>query len=880
MATMTHRNMIRSTSLQWIVAILAMIFAGAAHAQSFQQIPALSFTKPYAGANPLPQTLMVASTGAAFYFNVSASTNTGGSWLQVSPSGNGCCATPGSITVSVNATASLAVGTYTGKIVIAKYSDTKTSITIPVTLFVADAKSVFFDNMPGQVSFSLQTGGNTPPSQPIQIRNGGSGTLDWTLSATTASGGKWLSVSATSGAAPSTVSVGINPSALPNAGKVADTFVGQLTFKAGSDSVTIPVSVVVGDNVFPQVNAIDFTKPYAGANPLPQTLMVASTGSNFYFDVSAYTANGGDWLQVSPTGNGCCATPETITVSANPTASLAAGRYTGEVVITQYSGHGMAMTVPVTLTVAAIKTAFFDNLPGQLSFSLQTAGNAPPSQPVQIRNGGSGILSWTLSTSTADGGTWLVATPVSGTAPSTVSVGINPAALPNGGQVAGTFVGELVLTTGNDVVTIPVSVVVGATVFEQVNAISFTKPLGGANPLPQTLMVLSTDNNFYFDASAYTAAGGDWLQISSSGNGCCATPESITVSVNPSESLAAGTYTGEIVFTQYSGHGMAMTVPVTLTVAPTNSVFLDNLPGQLSFSLQPGGATPASQGVQIRNGGTGTLTWTISSSTADGGKWITLSSTTAVAPSAVNIGIDKSALPNGGEVAGMYSGQLVFKAGADVVTIPVSVVAEDSVFKQLPVVTFKKSAGGNNPPAQSLAIASTGTNFYFDVAAYAGTGGSWLRASPSGNGCCATPETIKASATPASSLKAGIYTGEIVFTQYSGHGIAMTVPVYLAISATPLIPTVTSVTSSANPSSPGESVTFTATVTPVSGSGLSGNVTFEDGSTTLATVALNKGVASFTTTDLATGKHSITAVYNGSSTFSDGTSSVLVQTVQ
>jgi hypothetical protein len=324
---------------------------------------------------------------------------------------------------------------------------------------------------------------------------------------------------------------------------------------------------------------------------------------------------------------------------------------------------------------------------------------------------------------------------------------------------------------------------------------------------------------------------------------------------------------------------MAMTVPVTLTVASGGS-FFDNLPGQLSFSLQPGGANPASQPVQIRNGGTGALTWNISSSTADGGSWITLSSRTAVAPSAVSVGINKSALPNGGQVAGIFAGELMFQGGTGVVTIPVSVVVGDSVFKQLGVVTFKKSTGGSNPPSQSLAIASTGTNFYFNVAAYTGTGGSWLAASPSGTGCCATPESISASVHPSSSLQSGIYTGQIVFTQYSGHGMAMTVPVYLAIGTSPLIPTITSLKSSADPSSLTEPVTFTATVVPVSGSGLTGTVTFKDGSTTLATVALSNGVASYTTANFTSGKRSITAVYNGNNTYSDGTSPVLVQTVQ
>jgi hypothetical protein len=93
-----------------------------------------------------------------------------------------------------------------------------------------------------------------------------------------------------------------------------------------------------------------------------------------------------------------------------------------------------------------------------------------------------------------------------------------------------------------------------------------------------------------------------------------------------------------------------------------------------------------------------------------------------------------------------------------------------------------------------------------------------------------------------------------------------------------LIATSTSLTSSLNPSTSGQSVTFTATVS--SGSGTpTGTVTFKDGATTLGTVGLSNGQAPFPTSTLSAGSHSITATYNGSSTYSGSTSAVFMQTV-
>ena len=85
--------------------------------------------------------------------------------------------------------------------------------------------------------------------------------------------------------------------------------------------------------------------------------------------------------------------------------------------------------------------------------------------------------------------------------------------------------------------------------------------------------------------------------------------------------------------------------------------------------------------------------------------------------------------------------------------------------------------------------------------------------------------------------------------------------------------------SSANPSVFGQGVTFTITVAPASGSGTpTGAVMLQDGGSTMSTLNLVNGQASFTTSSLAVGSHSITAAYNGDANFS-AASSALSQTV-
>ena len=89
----------------------------------------------------------------------------------------------------------------------------------------------------------------------------------------------------------------------------------------------------------------------------------------------------------------------------------------------------------------------------------------------------------------------------------------------------------------------------------------------------------------------------------------------------------------------------------------------------------------------------------------------------------------------------------------------------------------------------------------------------------------------------------------------------------------------TSVVSSNSASNRGAPVTFTATVTSSATGTPTGTVTFQDAATTLGTGTLSGGTATFTTSGLGTGAHSITAIYGGDANFTGSTSVVLTQTI-
>jgi hypothetical protein len=90
--------------------------------------------------------------------------------------------------------------------------------------------------------------------------------------------------------------------------------------------------------------------------------------------------------------------------------------------------------------------------------------------------------------------------------------------------------------------------------------------------------------------------------------------------------------------------------------------------------------------------------------------------------------------------------------------------------------------------------------------------------------------------------------------------------------------TTTTVTSSANPSSKGQSITFTAIVTTSTGVNSAGTVTFTAGGVTLGKVPLNGNVATVATSVLPVGATVVQAIYNGETDFG-GSLSTITQTV-
>jgi hypothetical protein len=299
----------------------------------------LTFNATAGGAAPPSQALSVgASSRTAFTASVSVQSG-GANWLSISPSGS--LNTNQNLTVSVSPSG-LSAGTYNGTISLRRSGGTQT---IGVSFAVAQAATTITLS-PTSLTFSATAGGPAPGSQTLTVRR--SSADRFTASASTQSGGCWLSISP-SGAL--TTNRTLTVSVIP-AGLAAGSYGGTVSVVSSGGTRTASVTLVVNptsSTVTVTPTSVTFNATAGGAAPASQTLSVSATSAT-NFTANASTQSGGSWLSISPSG--ALTTNRTLTVSAS-LGGLAAGSYSGSIAIV---ANGSTRSVPVTLVVNTVST--------------------------------------------------------------------------------------------------------------------------------------------------------------------------------------------------------------------------------------------------------------------------------------------------------------------------------------------------------------------------------------------------------------------------------------------------------------------------------------------------------------------------------------------
>lgn len=287
------------------------------------------------GAPAVTQSVNIANqSNTAEAFTASASTASGGNWLSLSPS-SGSIASFGASSIGVTADpSSLPPGTYTGTVAISITGGKSYAVSVLATV-TGNQPNIQLSQ--SGLRFLAVTGGAATPPQIITVLNSGAGTLNFSASPSTVTGGNWLSVTQQS----SSVTVSVNP-----AGLAAGDYYGQIKFTAQGAANSPQVASVVLNVLSPadspgasvQPSGLIFVGTAGGANPAAKSLSItnpsptALTYLGTAFSNSG-TNNGTNWITFSPSSGSVSATqPATVSVQPN-LKGLAAGIYLGQLAL-------------------------------------------------------------------------------------------------------------------------------------------------------------------------------------------------------------------------------------------------------------------------------------------------------------------------------------------------------------------------------------------------------------------------------------------------------------------------------------------------------------------------------------------------------------------
>ena len=298
----------------------------------------LAFALTEGGAAAVQSVVITNQTSQGRTFTAAATVNSGGAWLSATPAMGALGAfSPVSLSVAANP-AGLTAGVYSGLVTV--MISTGERLAVPVLLTVTSTRQSLVLSQTG-LTFLAVAGGGAPPTQSFQVFNGGAGALNWTASASTLSGGSWLSINPAGGSSDANNAPRVDARASPT-GLAPGDYYGQIQVTAAA-AANSPQSVSVVLNVLPpaqdpgpvvQPAGLIFVGTAGGANPSSQAI-TATVLSSLAATFTATTAFGSGpvWAAVSPAaGMAGPGQPAQIQVQAN-LAGLNPGIYRGELKI-------------------------------------------------------------------------------------------------------------------------------------------------------------------------------------------------------------------------------------------------------------------------------------------------------------------------------------------------------------------------------------------------------------------------------------------------------------------------------------------------------------------------------------------------------------------
>ncbi len=747
----------------------------------------LSFVAEQGGTSGSPASTVVkiTSSGPIFNYTISAQTSgSSGNWLLLS-STTGTTGDAG-FTVSVNPSG-LAVGSYQGTITVTALNDSNNDavqISVSLTVNASASLSVNPTNPP---PFLWQTGTANP--QPLNLSltaSGGSVAFNVQVNPPAS----WLIVTPQNGTTNAAITLSPNPL---GAGLPAGTYQTNVNISAGTDQVSVPVTLIVATHPLLQLstNSLGFSGQYGSTQSPPDQTVQVSTASDSSGGQAFHFASDAGWLTASTTGTNFSTgadstTPATLTVRVNPTG-LQVGSYTGHISITPSNGDSYTQTITVTFSITAAATLLAG--PQNLLFSYQLGQSPPGAQLVSVQSSGQPIT-FTITPATAAApncpANWLsAASSNNNTTPATLTVSAAVASM-TAGSCSGTI--SLGYTSGGSQATLIIGVSVAVSASDKPElTISFPAGFGvekqvlNAGSYSKTITLGTTDSGFpdYTAVVSQASGGGTWLGLAGQTQGNA--PANLVVTFNPSALPTPGTYTGNIQISSttlpFTMQGGTLAVPITMTI--TSNVSVSVSPASLTFNEAQGGPTPPAQTLTLSSTG-GTANYTVGQiqyNQASG--WLQVTPSSGATSGTIQVSVAANTLSQGTYTATIPLGLIGATSTSLNIPVTLKVGPSQTVTVSANSLSFAYQITGPQPAPQTITVSSTGGSAQFAVGV---TSSGWLSVNATSG---ATPKDLNVSVVTAG-LQPGTYNGSISISSPGVLAAPLTVSVTLTVTAAPV----------------------------------------------------------------------------------------------
>lgn len=321
----------------------------------------------------------------------------------------------------------------------------------------------------------------------------------------------------------------------------------------------------------------------------------------------------------------------------------------------------------------------------------------------------------------------------------------------------------------SETVPIPLSIEVdgfaGNSLSVDPSGVTFSFSLG--TKAVQSQLIAVTNHTTKAQTFSATTSGGPWLSVSPSSGSAPLGSTPLTIAVDPSQFVAAGTYSGNVSIAV--GSGMTFGVSVVVTVNGGQQSIELSQTGYRFQAVANSGATPPAQTLLVFNGGSGNVNFNAAASVISGGPWLSVSPSSGNASSTSSQAVTVKVNPTG-LAAGDYYGQVQISSPgvqnspqtASVVLNVAAAGTDLGAFLQPTGLIFVAQAGGSDPAAQTVSVTNpSSSSLMFATAASFTSSSAPLMAQPS-SGTITAASPVQLQVQPAiSGLAAGVYLGDV-----------------------------------------------------------------------------------------------------------------------